>query len=391
MNKNLQPLPRRGSSWERLFQAESLHKSVQLQPQMQLCAEKQRRRSRSSGFTLVELLVVIAIIGVLVALLLPAVQAAREAARRMSCLNNMKNVALAVHNFHDTNDHLPYSVDYGQFGNEIIPGETTPETPSKYCGSVDGENCPKRHFNGKGWIVDILPQLEEQASFDRIQPFIDMSTSATKFFAQPNSGRGMGHLDIRDITERQLSVLTCPSDPSAIPSDNLWHWQGIITGTTSYKGVLGDTAVASSFLGANGGLWTNSEWGSSPDCFERLNCNGFFWRFSYYDPIEFKRVTDGLSNTFMIGESVVEQDLHSAALFSDGDWASANQQFNHFAPDDETVVEDWFDVRGFRSFHPGGANFAQADASVRFISEGIDHQLYRALATRNGEEVVTLP
>lgn len=378
MQKRIPTLPRRGSSWGRIPQELT-----------RLSAASSSSKQRQTGFTLVELLVVIAIIGVLVSLLLPAVQAAREAARRMSCVNNLKNVALAIHNFHDVNAHLPYAVDYGKYGSEqYLDG--TRATPSKYCGSNSTTTCTKLHRNGKGWIVDILPQLEQQAKYDRIKPYIDISGSPTKFFAGANSGRGIAHHDIRDITEQQIAVLTCPSDPSATPRDDLWHWP-FLTGSTSYKGVLGDTAVASSFLGANGGEWTDEPWGSSPDCFERLGCNGIFWRFSYYDPIDFQRVSDGLSNTFLVGESVVEQDLHAAALFSDGDWASCNQQLNYVAPDLESVVQDWFDVRGFRSNHPGGANFALADASVRFVNEGIDHEIYRGLSTKDGGELASLP
>lgn len=337
------------------------------------------------GFTLVELLVVIAIIGVLVSLLLPAVQAAREAARRMSCVNNMKNVALAAQNHHDIKKHLPFSIDYGRYGGEFYL-DGTPAPPSKYNGS----NRNKLFFSGKGWIVDILPQLEQQAKYDRIQPYIDLNhpSGSTKFGASPAGGRGMGHLDIRNIIADQMPVLTCPSDPSATPREDLWHWLSIPTGVTSYKGVIGDTAVAHDFAS---GQWTDEPWGRTPDCFEKLGCNGLFWRFSYYDPINFKSITDGLSSTFLIGEAIAEQDLHAAALFSDGDWASTNMQLNYFAPDTSQDYHNnhWWDLRGFRSNHPGGVNFAAVDASVHFVSEGIDHQVYRGLSTRDGGEIVS--
>ncbi len=344
-----------------------------------------RRRKLFSAFTLVELLVVIAIIGVLVALLLPAVQAAREAARRIQCSNNMKNVALAVVNYHDVKRHLPFDINWStNFGGEYYlqaDGSKDPASPSKY---VSGRNR-----NGKGWIVDILPQLEQQAMYDGMKlGFDDPSKKIMDFLARANNGSGMGRMDVREFMDNQLSVLTCPSDPSAVPRDDMWWWTGATVAVTSYKGVAGDTAVGKAFDA--GGLWSNEDWGSIPDRFESLGCNGLFWKFGYYDPINFRQISDGLSNTLMIGESVVEQDLHSMAYFSDGDWASCNMQLNYFMPNLENVKIDWYDVRGFRSLHPGVVQFAMADASVQVLNEGIDHDIYRALSTRDGGEVAGL-
>lgn len=338
-----------------------------------------------AGFTLVELLVVIAIIGVLVALLLPAVQAAREAARRMSCGNNVKNIGLAVQNFHDAKKHVPFSVNYnGGTGREEYrrTGGVERAAPSKYV--------QKTNLNGKGWIVDILPQLEQQAMYNGMKlGFDDPSTALMTFVATPTNGRGMGRTQVRQYMDDQLPVLTCPSDQSALPRLTNFHWTGVLTAVTSYKGVAGDTAVGEVF--GVGGLWSSSQWGSVPDCFETLGCSGFFWKMSYYEPINFKRVSDGLSNTLLVGEAVADQDFHAMAYFSDGDWASANMQLNYFQPGDEKQIETfWYDVRGFRSLHPGGVQFAMADASVQFLNEGIDHAVYRALATRDGGEAVSL-
>ena len=345
-----------------------------------------RRQPLPSGFTLVELLVVIAIIGVLVALLLPAVQAAREAARRMSCSNNVKNIGLAIHNFHDAKKHIPFSINYnGSTGREEYRRTTGVEkaAASKYV--------QKNNLNGKGWIVDILPQLEQQAMFNGMKlGFDDPATALMTFIATPTNGRGMGRMQVREYMDDQLPVLTCPSDQSAVPRLTNYHWPSVLTAVTSYKGVAGDTAMGQVF-GA-GGLWSNSQWGSVPDCFETLGCNGFFWKMSYYEPMNFKRVSDGLSNTLMVGEAVAEQDLHGMAYFADGDWASANMQLNFFLVGDEALVNQrWYDVRGFRSLHPGGVQFAMADASVQFVNEGLDHAVYRALATRDGGEAVSLP
>lgn len=346
-------------------------------------------RRRHGGFTLVELLVVIAIIGVLVALLLPAVQAAREAARRIQCSNNIKNLALAIHNFHDTKKHLPFSIMPGTYGREVykLPGGgEEPASPSKY---VTGRNT-----NGKGWIVDILPQLEQQAMYDAMKlGFDDPSAFNMNFGANQFRGSGMGRAEIRQFIERQLPVLTCTSDPSAVPRTGMFPWpvSSVVSAITSYKGVAGDTAVGENFYPE--GLWNDEEFGTVPGCFESLGCNGLFWKLSYYEPINFKRISDGLSNTLMIGESVADRDPHSSAYISEGDWASCNMQFNYFSPSDFDTLRatlEWVDVRGFRSLHPGGGNFAIADASVRFVNEGIDHALYRALSTKDGGEAASL-
>jgi prepilin-type processing-associated H-X9-DG protein len=195
----------------------------------------------------------------------------------------------------------------------------------------------------------------------------------------------MGTIEIRDHLAKQLPWLTCPSDPSAMPSDMQWHWAPIMIATSSYKGVLGDHVI-----------WpesTSHKDGTPVDCHNNLNfgkgCNGLFWRTAYWFELKLKDITDGQSKTFMVGEGVVSQDFHSAAFFSDGDWASCNIPLNFFLPDQTQVLNQWYEVRGFRSMHPGGAHFALADGSVRFIQDGIDHKNYRALATRNGEEIVS--
>jgi prepilin-type N-terminal cleavage/methylation domain-containing protein/prepilin-type processing-associated H-X9-DG protein len=339
------------------------------------------RGAARHGFTLVELLVVIAIIGVLVALLLPAVQSARESARRMSCANNMKNMGLGILNYTDANGHLPYSVS--QWEEESVDGQ--------WVGPPLGKMHPKNGgpgYSGRGWIVAILPQMENSAAHDRITAALkdNLGLQDGKFSARAARGTGMGVIEIRDVVGAQLPWFTCPSDDSAAPSDQQFHWPGVTVATTSYKGVLGDNVV-----------WPQSTShlaGSLPDCHNNVSgCNGLLWRTAYYEPIELADVTDGQSNTLMTGESVVRMDFHSAALFADGDWASCNVPLNFFLPTDDptAAINQWYEVRGFRSVHPGGAQFALADGSVHFLSESIDHRAYRALATRNGEEAVAIP
>lgn len=333
------------------------------------------------GFTLVELLVVIAIIGILVALLLPAVQSAREAARRITCTSNLKNVALAVLTHHDSQRHYPIS--YGA------------------ARGFDGEDGDGPSV---GWIVQVLPQLEEQPLADRFKEggayegnFILNSGRA------PRANQGLAsqknNISVPELMATELEILHCPTDQSVEGvSDQLWGWGAVPVSMTSYKGVIGDTVVSPS----DGEGFTNdgsqfpsgtyerpSPFGNFPrDCHRDTRCRGFFWRQTWQKPVKISRVSDGTSNTFMIGESVPEYDFHSVAFYSDGDWCSCNSPLNFQIGLPPDPLTNWWDVRGFRSLHPGGANFALADGSVRFVAEDIDNVLYRTSCTRNGGEVV---
>src|SRR5437870_2671353 len=143
--------------------------------------------SRKRAFTLVELLVVIAIIGILVALLLPAVQAAREAARRMSCSNNIKNIGLACINFYEVKKTFPTSV--GQW-------DESWEWKQQGANWVQSDlPLPPGPLNGKGWIVDILPQIEEQAMYDQIKANYNGNFDPIG----STSGAGIGAMPIRDL------------------------------------------------------------------------------------------------------------------------------------------------------------------------------------------------
>ncbi len=198
---------------------------------------------------------------------------------------------------------------------------------------------------------------------------------------------------VRTALTTLLPVLSCPSDPSSKELSTIQYGYDtpatnpVPTATTNYKGVIGDTAI----LGTNNPVW-NADWGAVPDCHDRTGCTGMFWRNTYFTPITLKSVTDGTANTFAVGESVVEIDPHSAAYYSDGDWASCSQQLNWYPDDtsDKWLHDNWFEVRGFRSRHPGGVNFAMVDGSVHFMNEGVDHKLYRGLSTRNREDLARL-
>jgi prepilin-type N-terminal cleavage/methylation domain-containing protein len=351
--------------------------------------------ARKTGFTLVELLVVIAIIGILVALLLPAVQAAREAARRTGCTNNLKNLGLAALNHHDVMKHFP--VSYG----------------AAYPDEYDGPQP------GAGWVLNSLPQLEEQALYDQFKAggAFEGSFRENRILKnQPNAGVASmkNGISCPTLMQTQLKVLQCPSDPTdKRVRDDQSEWQPASPGwpvaVTNYKGVLDDTFLGEGFpgngkaFGNNGpgiqyisGPYTEpppSYYANGPhDCHNNLRCRGIFFRQSFQRPVKIGSVTDGTSHTFMIGENLPDYDNHSTAFYGNGDWCSCNIPLNNLLTQDPATLnfKFWAEQQGFRSRHPGGAQFCVVDGSVRFVSESIDNQTYRVACSRNGNEPLPL-
>jgi prepilin-type N-terminal cleavage/methylation domain-containing protein len=347
-------------------------------------------RERRPAFTLVELLVVIAIIGVLVALLLPAVQAAREAARRTQCANNLHNLGVAVLNSADAKrGRLPISIM------RYAENFECPRSDNRAVGPPGGKNDPANGgpgYSGKGWIVDILPYMEQQAMHAGIMAGLKTAKGKMLFTVRNANGQGMGAPEIRSFIENQQPWLTCPSDDSAQPSTEFWWWPGAEIGGTSYKGCIGDHAMTD---GVDLMRREPPIDGTVPDCHNSVDTNGLFGRNTSERPIELKSITDGQSNTFMVGENLISQDYHSAAFFADGDFATCGVQLNAFIPAVDVatakLAPNWMIGRGFKSLHPGGAQFAMGDGSTRFVNEGIDGVIYRAIATRAGDEVASLP
>jgi len=349
-------------------------------------------RSRRGGFTLVELLVVIAIIGVLVSLLLPAVQAAREAARRMSCGNNMKQIGLACLNYADAKQGvLPTTIH--QWAEDF-------DINGNWIGPPGGANAVQNGgpgISGKGWIVEILPYVEQQAVHQGIMAGLKTVKGKTNF-APPRgaNGAGMSAPDIRPFIEKQYPFLTCASDESAQPSTDFWYWEGVSVGGTNYKGVIGDSVMSDGNARGSSNPSTGFplSTGSTPDCHNTAECNGLFGRNTSIQPVALKSVTDGMSNTLMVGETVQLQDFHGAAFFSDGDWATCGVPINYFHVGLDVAAmkqsPQWMQSRGFKSVHPGGVNFVMGDGSVQFVNEGIDTLAYRGLATRAGGETASL-
>jgi prepilin-type N-terminal cleavage/methylation domain-containing protein/prepilin-type processing-associated H-X9-DG protein len=343
-------------------------------------------RSRRA-FTLVELLVVIAIIGILVALLLPAIQAAREAARRTGCSNNLKNLGLAALSHHDQMKHFP--VNYG--------------------GPYKGEAPPGTTQSGVGFILNMLPQLEEQPLYDQFkaagafdgQYVIGSGLSPTG----PNFGMGSynaaSKLFVPTLMQTELPILRCPTDPTEKRvRDDQDEWQGVLVAVSDYKGVLDDTFLGQTFGGTvsndastyPSGIYTEPPPANLPgqprDCHNNTRCRGIFFRQSFQRPVKIASITDGTSHTLMIGEGLPDYDDHSTAFYSNANWCSCNLPLNNLLNVDPSTLnlKFWWDQQSFRSLHPGGAQFCLADGSVRFISETIDNQTYRVACTRNGGE-----
>lgn len=289
------------------------------------------------GFTLVELLVVIAIIAILVSLLLPAVQAARESARRAQCLNNLKQIALALQNFHSASSKFPDSHDYDA-------------------------------TSSRGWTCLILPFMEEQARHDRLRPFFRGS-----FIAQT----GINHPDLANVVNQPIAGFRCPTDASASEATSLlqYQWTGREIALTNYKGTIGDTRM--------GGVGRGS-----PDCHTTPRCPGFFWRYSYLTTIRFKHVKDGLSKTFVVGEDLPRYNYHSALYHGNGTYSSTHIALNYKTNPPRPV--DWPSAITFRSDHVGGAHFAYVDGAVTYISDQIDFKTYQALSTKAGNELIQL-
>ncbi len=328
-----------------------------------------RGDGRGFGFTLVELLVVIAIIGILVALLLPAIQAVREAARRAQCQNHIKNLALACLNYESTKKRLP---------NGFVP--TTPSNTEAWA-----------------WSTFILPYIEEQAIFDNLRP--------SDTFLQPVDGTRTGKRNLADLfkaaggsltspelvpLQTPIAVFRCPSDstPPLIPVGNpvdplkdrsydTGTWERHFNGANSPVGFQPST---SNYVGSKGMIDGNCTWTTDtppvPNA-ERCNNTGIFYGNSN-TPL--KKITDGTGKTFMIGERDkfclaatwigIRNPLDGNDMWS-SNWAMAHVAYKLNYPltgNHNTCTE------GFSSAHPGGAFFAFCDGSVHFVKDDVDFE-----------------
>jgi prepilin-type N-terminal cleavage/methylation domain-containing protein len=295
--------------------------------------------STRRGFTLIELLVVIAIIGILIALLVPAVQKVREASARSQCQNSLKQLALGVHGYHDVKKRTP-------FNGRNNPGATTQQG---CCGIND---------TFWSWIARSLPYIEQEALY--IKGNVETGTLAA-------SG----------ILDTPLTLLWCPSDDTNLRKTrtDAADLGSNKIGLTNYKGVSGSN------WGDGDPQWRYPP-GNATSHDGIYFGNGMFYRDDTRFKLRITDITDGTSNTFMIGEDVPEKTLWSSWPYSNNAVGTCGIGPNATKPSGvEYTPNDWPNNYSFRSKHADGLQFALADGSVRFISNSIDIQLYRNLAS----------
>lgn len=325
------------------------------------------RQSRRLAFTLIELLVVIAIIGLLIALLLPAVQMAREAARRAQCQNNLKQLGLAAHNYHDAFQTLPLLVGYGL--NDFTMGGPDHSTGGSHCGI----------------LVRLLPYLGQEPLYDQYNfawhPWTPTNTT---------------------IYGRQVESYLCPSDAIGPFVTANANFDGYVP--EFYSGQL--TFALGNYVGCEGsaGSWGNgATWNMIDGCFAVNRAH------------RLRDITDGTSKTLLLSE----QSQYIESLVDQNGWIfswpevrtfSTIYKINSYRTNSDPGLSVGGIPGGANSLHSGGANFCMADGSVRFISETIDswdltsddfweinfnnnynprpRKLYQWLSTRAGNEVI---
>lgn len=340
-----------------------------------------RNRSwRRPAFTLVELLVVIAIIGILVGLLLPAVQAAREAARRMQCSNNVKQLALAFHNYHDTFRNFPIN-----FAFRNRPGL--------------GGGGPAISDTGKSWLQMSLPFIEQTNLFNNIDFRFGLRISGGI------PGDAVAIQKNRDVAATVVPTFLCPSDGQH-DNGRLTRRSDTVSGNeawavTNYKACAGRNWAygiynhPNLFGGRNGGNADGLNAGNGVLSSNQNNTN----------PITRMRdITDGTSNTLIIGEALpafsqwnwwynpnaVTATTAIPLNFSlrrPRPWPTCGLPAGDFSRNADC---DWPNNYNFNSRHTGGGNFGLGDGGVRFLTETIDTEIYRAYASISSGEVAAM-
>jgi prepilin-type N-terminal cleavage/methylation domain-containing protein len=294
-----------------------------------------REAVQRRAFTLIELLVVIAIIAVLIALLLPAVQQAREAARRSQCINNLKQIGLALHNYHDTH-------------NVFAPG---------WIGAQGG-GPDMEGPSGFGWVFHILPNVDQATLYSQIDPSLPLLDPAN------------------DVARKTvLKAFRCPTDPGP----DSWE-----IGEEADPSVIIARLPSASYVANFGTVGAEDLCAAAPFPTAQCKGNGIF---SHNSSTRLAEMIDGTSNTILIGEhrsdSVLGWNSTWVGFVPEGEEATA--RFLGVADHTPNHPDSHFD--DFSSHHTGGVHFLFGDGRVRFVSQSIDHQVFQGLATRSGGEV----
>jgi prepilin-type N-terminal cleavage/methylation domain-containing protein len=319
---------------------------------------------RRRAFTLIELLVVIAIIAVLIGLLLPAVQKVREAANRMQCGNNLKQLGLAVLAYHDRSGTFPVDSLYSY----------DPTLPNW------------------SWLAHILPDIEQGNLYNAAnigssapnninQSLVQIATDVKTFIcpSDPDASKGpVSHPSNFDMLDPALGPLTY--SVTCYRANMGSNWGGGPPGSPLWWGTDPQWCVPDA---------TNSNPSTSYD-----GCgagNGVIW--GNLKPLRMADIRDGTSGTLMIGEALVGQDYQNAWCHMDNAYATCAYPPNAVNPatGQSYPPDQWWNRYAFTSAHTGGVQFALVDGSVHFIANDINLAVFRALGTRRGGEAVQVP